>query len=209
MHSKDLDQFSTARILSIAVVVIDDANNTILNYYTYVKPTDDYNFDANSESIKIHGLTPEFLEKNGKPINDVLYNFIYFMFKYDINTLIAHNARFDYKVLCSEFHRAITKEAEKDAIDRNEKLQKDFINALNIIQDKDQIKLYCTMMEGLTWLKEWHKKRGLKMASRKFPKLSELYQVMFQREIPQENLHNALQDTLNCLEIYKQLQIRL
>lgn len=130
---------------------------------------------------------------------------MYLITKYKVRTLIAHNIRFDYKVLCSEYFRAITEESEKDAIDRNEKLEHDFINILNVIQDKEQMNLYCTMMEGLKWLKEWHKRRGLQMFSRKFPKLSELYQVMFEREIPKENLHNALQDTLNCAEIYKVL----
>lgn len=88
------------------------------------------------------------------------------------DTLVAHNINFDYDVVLSEIYRL-----------KDKKKNKEFKN----IEKYLQINKYCTMLAGSN--------------GGRWPKLINLYKEYF-NHIPDVVLHNSLNDTLLCKDIY-------
>ena len=98
----NLDHFKNARLLSISWIILDNNYNIVSKDTYYIKPD---NFEISSDSIKIHGLTKEFLVENGITIHELLLNLNGLFEKYNITLLIAHNVNFDINILKSELYR--------------------------------------------------------------------------------------------------------
>ena len=131
------------------------------------------------ESTEIHGITNEQMLKSDMYITSALA-----CFRKDLQrceTVVAHNLEFDRDMINIEIYRN-----EKDK----------WLNLKNKI-------LFCTMRYGeplckLTYVSKYNKKK-----KSKFPKLSELYEHLFD-EIP-ENLHNSYVDVLTCLKCFLEM----
>jgi DNA polymerase III epsilon subunit-like protein len=164
---KDLDAYSSARIVSIAWIVLDVHMREKCCEYVLVTPEDE--FVVPKESTAIHGITNEDASAYGITRNELWNRLGYVMKKYNCTTLIAHNAHFDRNVILSELYRA---------------KQKPLLNRFWSLD------VFCTM----------NKARYIYRLT-KSPKLSELYNQLFKRPMPEA--HNALYDTMHCADCFK------
>jgi len=121
---KNLEHFSSARLVSISWLLLDEKNIIIDKNTYYIKPE---NFQVSQKSIEIHGLSEEFLNKNGVTIHEMVLDLNGLLEKYNIELLIAHNISFDINILMSELFRY------------------DYTITLEKINN---IKLYCTMFKA-------------------------------------------------------------
>lgn len=99
---KDLEQFDSARLLSISWLILNEENEIVQKKTYYIKPD---NFEISQESIYIHGLSKDFLNLNGLTIQEVFLVIHGILLKYNIVRLIAHNIDFDINILRSELYR--------------------------------------------------------------------------------------------------------
>jgi DNA polymerase III subunit epsilon len=123
------------------------------------------------ESTKIHGITTEKALETFTPVTDIVDEWKQ-MFN-QAKVLVAHNASFDKNILASEFYRQGYEEVAKSLADSD---------------------MFCTMDKG----KKITKLRG--KHGYKFPKLSELYQKLFDEGI--EAQHTAKADAKACGRCY-------
>jgi DNA polymerase III epsilon subunit-like protein len=124
-------------------------------------------FPIPPESSNIHGITHEIAVKDGIGLKEVLDRFMADAIKCDY--LVAHNLQFDINVLCSEFHRM------GDTLGGNRVFS---------------IKGICTKDETT----EWCKLRPFRYGAWKWPKLSELYYILFNEHIDPVKAHNSKYD---------------
>jgi DNA polymerase III subunit epsilon len=134
------------------------------------------------ESTAIHGITSELSRARGVPIEVALFDF-----KHAANRcgkMVAHNLEFDKNMLLVEFYRA---------------------RMFHVVLPYTE---YCTMKHGTDickLVKVW--KDGT--ISFKFPKLIELYHVLYGDDVPSpEGLHNAKVDVDVCLKCYVKMKER-
>lgn len=128
------------------------------------------------ESTEIHGITNEQTLRSQMYIATALEEFRSDLQKCE--TIVAHNLEFDRDIINVEIYR----QGGDKWLDLRSKI------------------LFCTMRYGeplckLTYVSKFNKKK-----KSKFPKLSELYEHLFDAE--PENLHNSYVDVLACLKCY-------
>lgn len=167
----ELDKYENARIVQIAYMCIDD-NYEIISEKQFMFPDIDLR-----DSEKIHGISREYLNKNGVLFEDVIDE-IYNDLK-DCDNLIAHNINFDINILSSELYR------------------RGHVSFASMIRKK---KLICSMilLKDVVGIKN---KYGIK-----YPTLTELYKYVFGQDKEIENCHNAKYDVLALYECIKNLR---
>lgn len=85
------------RIVQLAWIVIDDAENEVCGYNFNIKPD---GWTVHPEAQAVHGLSLEHLHETGHPAPEIISKFFD---DYDRSkTLVAHNLAFDYNVLAAE-----------------------------------------------------------------------------------------------------------
>lgn len=97
---EDLDAYNSARIVSIAWVLINDENDIIQQEYYIIKPD---NFTIPEHVVKIHGINTEYAHKFGIPIDDMFKRIETVLEK--TNCVLSYNINFDYNILKSELIR--------------------------------------------------------------------------------------------------------
>lgn len=144
--------------------------------------TEDYlicpdGFTIPRESTAIHGITDEQAQKNGVPAKEALFAFL--KAAKSCRYLVAHNIAFDFPVICAEFLR---------------------YNIPHDLYCADQI---CTMKTKavIHYCQAKNSQGGLK-----WPKLSELYQVLFNE--PLCSAHDARADVQACARCFFELKAR-
>lgn len=88
------------RVVQMAWIVCDATGKELSSFETLIKPD---GWTITPEVTKIHSITPEMAEYEGKPIRSILDEF--WVDIKDATCLIAHNYSFDRKVLGAEFIR--------------------------------------------------------------------------------------------------------
>ena len=124
---------------------------------------------------KIHGITTEIAYNSGIPLDFILRNFLIGL--NTANTLVAHNFSFDYGVIRSELQRL--------------KIP-DFLRGYQrycTMRSKPIID-YCKILRG--------------DQKPKWPKLTELYNLLFHCEL--QFAHNALADAEACAKCFFELK---
>jgi len=201
-------------ILQLSFVVYDLLENQIIKKYdSYIKIPD--NIEIPDFVSKLTGITKEICKKNGNPILNVLQNFYDAYIECDC--LVAHNMDFDEKMIQIEMER-----------NRNEIMSKspEIMILFNYMFEKiHNIERYCTMKKGNILCNLWHEitvynptknietntnniidtSNTVKKMKRKWPRLVELYNKLFDGETP-ENLHNSMNDVLACLKCYLKMR---
>lgn len=130
------------------------------------------------ETTKVHGITNEIARTQGKEFSDAIN-----IFENRIKTvskLIGHNINFDINVIKNELTR---------------------INRLDCLEYFSQLIPHCTMKTTRNILKLTNIKGIIKN-----PKLSELYQYLFNEEM--KNQHNSKYDVINTSRCYFELMKR-
>jgi DNA polymerase III epsilon subunit-like protein len=161
-------------------------NEIIETFDAYVKIPE--NIVISELITSLTGINREMCDA-GMPIQEVLSSF-YNACKH-AECIIAHNLEFDREMIKIEFNRNIAAIIS---------IIPDYMERA-IFQEKNK---YCTMRNSIDLcniIRETPKGRKYK----KFPKLIELYQVLFSGKSV-DNLHNSFVDTLVCLRCYLKLR---
>lgn len=121
-----IEKYNSARIVSIAFMVLGEDFETLAEHYYVIKPS---GFEIPESATKIHGITTEYALKNGVDFAYVASRLQEVLFRYkDIEYFVAHNVYFDYNILLSELYR----------LDDQEN-----------IQQLKKLKRYCTMKKSM------------------------------------------------------------
>lgn len=169
---ENLQYYDNARIIEIGFMIYDDNRNNIKSYSSLLNLD---NFTI--KNTFIHGITDDDCNKKGKDFKEVLDELIDTIDLYD--NIISHNITFDYNILLSEIYRIIHNTSDIMYENKIKEFLYKFIN-----KNKK-----CTMEIGKVYLK-----------TKKYPKLTELYENLFNEPIKQE--HRALSDTELCRKCY-------
>lgn len=168
------EAYDTARLVSISWI-ISQHDKVVEQSYFVVKPD---GYVISPESQAIHGISMEDADRDGVPFSHILEELEKSFSA--CNALVAHNIDFDSHILKAElYRRAMEEGAPRERY-------------LNLVEKMNAMREICTMKKG----KEI-------MHSRKYPKLGELYQFLYDEEI--ENAHNAMFDTYYCFQCYKKM----
>jgi len=172
----EVDNFP--RVIQIAFLTADETGKVLSSYCSLVTPD---NWIVPIEDFwTIHGFCTEKNITEGKPMPEILDDFLKEYNNCDI--LSAHNLAFDFPTLGAEIIRY-----DKGGVN-NPARQK-----------------ICTMEAGTDFCKIpfGNDRRPWKNKEWKFPKLSELYKKLFDKEM--ESAHNALVDVTATKECFFQL----
>lgn len=166
----DLDAYSDARIVSIAWVLRSKLQ--VMSQHYCVVRQEETNSDSDPLGASfIHGINRSMTQTFGKELSCVLKDFVS-----DValsETVVAHNLEFDSNVVGSELCRL--------GLDPSTFLKH---------------KSHCTMKSNTDLVKKTFENSR----SYKWPKLSELYQFCFHRDM--KGAHNALADVENTADCY-------
>lgn len=92
---KNIHKYDTCRIVSLAAVKFSSRGREVASFHRIIKP-DGYTVGA----TEIHGITHDYAMAHGSSFREVFKEFIDFVGP--VETLVAHNSRFDENVLLSE-----------------------------------------------------------------------------------------------------------
>lgn len=177
------DDKNWPHIIQIAWILFDVETGEPINIMNNIIKLRD-NKEIPEESIKIHRVTNEIMNEEGVDILNVLNCFIVDLKK--ANYFVAHNLEFDWGIIKAELYR-------------NKLFE-------HIKLDNHNVFGYCTMKNAKKMYKFRNKAGRL---VKKYPKLTQLHTLLFNDELNNNALHNALCDTLVCLRcFYKMLMGR-
>ena len=179
-------------ILQLSYVIFNITTKTtekIQDFYIKIPP----HIQITSEITKINGITQEICDSKGVPIEAALNEF--YQDYINCNCIVAHNLEFDSKMMLIELKR------NRESIISNYPQCINLFNAVH--RSLNGIECFCTQLAGINICNIMVPSKNGKKPYKKFPKLSELYEKLFD-ETP-GNLHNALADTLICLRCYMKI----
>lgn len=162
-------------IVQLAWIILDMDSGHIISSNSFIIKLAN-NRKIPEEATKIHNITNEDMDLYGVDIKEVLPKFLK-----DLDSSayqIAHNLNFDQKILRVELYR-------------NGFFK--YVNGNKCIK-------YCTMKYAQQLYRFRSKKTG--RVVKKYPKLIELYSILFNDPLNEDSLHDALADTLVCLRCF-------
>ena len=198
-------------IMQFSWIVYNVSTNQIeetVNEYVRIPET----VHISPESIQVHGITREIIEKKGKSILQLLAQFFVAYMKCDC--VVAHNLQFDSELVRKEMWR--NRAGLEKMISNQERVNMMcgvFTKKFNAAYHIDT---FCTMMNTVELcnidfpvkprpdnLDETIHPESTTSIRKKFPRLSELYAKLFGDEsaIPSD-LHNSIIDVLVCLRCF-------
>lgn len=173
MFASYKDWGNQCRVVQLAWTICDPQGQILEKYNAYVRPD---GYSVSPEATKIHGFSTEFLETNGIPIENVLSKLMESIHRFQVDTMVAHNLKFDYHVIMQEFYK----------LQRTEDME-----------FWKNLKGYCTLKNARLYCKE-HQIKPLNF------KLATLYQTILGIETIDASiqLHHADSDVHLCKELY-------
>jgi DNA polymerase III epsilon subunit-like protein len=167
-------------VVSIAFKIFAPDDEMMYEYYQVVEPP--YaNYEIPLESVKIHGISTEHARIYGISMIEVINTLHHVVDVYEIDTLIAHNIKFDVPVLRLQLER----------------FDKGDASGIMLCNKIRNIQTFCTMMAGINVTNIY--KAGKYGTFKKQPRLSELYDHLFSDTF---NAHNAKDDVDACARCY-------
>lgn len=168
-------------IIQLSYILYNIENNDIIIKDNYVKIDD--SIKISKGSYEIHKITNELLKEKGKSIKDILNEFNELLNEVDM--IVGHNLSFDKNLIIVECMRN---------------------NIKNNMIDKKE---YCTMLNTRK-LCNIIKYDKFNRSYYKYPKLNELYNILYKDEkINEDKLHNSLYDVLITLKCYIKLEYNI
>ena len=168
-------------IVQMSWVLFDIENNKLISIQDHIVRVPD-DVEISPGSINCHGITRECSIEYGCDISDVLRTFVEHLNLCD--TVIAHNMKFDKKVIEAAFHRS------------------GMVNHFDLLPSK--IRFRCTMMENIEFCNIIRKSSVDGKEYQKYPTLKELHSKLFKEEL---TYHNSLNDVLACLRCFYKLML--
>uniref|UniRef100_A0A6C0EH17 Exonuclease domain-containing protein n=1 Tax=viral metagenome TaxID=1070528 RepID=A0A6C0EH17_9ZZZZ len=178
-------------IVQLSYIIYDTESNKIIKISDNIAKIPE-NVELSKESIAIHGIDRNKMNEKGKPIVEILQEFLTTIDSIDL--IVCHNIDFDINMIIVEIYRC--------ALDANNSHVKE-IN-LPIIVRLQYMNKYCTMKNSMELcnIKKITKTTGKEYV--KFPTLSESYHKLF-NEKP-NNMHNSLNDVYACFRCFCKLK---
>ena len=165
------------RIVQLAFGIYKSNGECIEEYDYVIKPD---NFTIPENSTKIHKITNEFAKDNGYEIKYVLNIFLEKL--KNIDYLVAHNLKFDKKILETELYR----------------------NNFDFNLQKYNLKDICTMETSTNFCKL----EPFRYNTYKWPRLEELHKKLFDEKV--DGFHNALIDIQVCKKcLFKLIELNI
>lgn len=161
------------RLVQLSWILEDTETNEVTEHDFIIEPV---GFIIPYAATKIHHITHDRAERNGKPIKEVLLKFDLDLLQADL--LVGHNIEFDINIVAAEFYR----------------LKKDNRGVFGTGTIHQIIKRFlskptkCTMKDGADYTKIEVPYKD----EYKWPKLAELYRHFFGEDF--KGAHNALDD---------------
>jgi len=178
-------------IVQFSYIIFDTDSNKIVKIKDcIIKVPDDV--VITEDNSKIHGITTEISMTKGVSLKPILEEFFEDLSAAD--HIVGHNVSFDINMIKVELNRFIL-----DTLDVNEVVN--LHECLTVLKTSNNI--YCTMQESIE-LCNIEMKDKFGRTYKKFPKLVELYQKMF--NVTPKNLHNTLNDVIVCLRCFIKLK---
>jgi len=178
-------------IVQFSYIIFDtDLNKIVKIKDCIIKVPDDV--VITEDNSKIHGITNEISMTKGVSLKPILEEFFEDLSAAD--HIVGHNVSFDINMIKVELNRFIL-----DTLDVNEVVN--LHECLTVLKTSNNI--YCTMQESIE-LCNIEMKDKFGRTYKKFPKLVELYQKMF--NVTPKNLHNSLNDVIVCLRCFIKLK---
>lgn len=143
------------------------------------------NYIIPEESSKIHGISHSEAVEKGKAAGDIYSRFIHDLTKHPNTILVCHNIEFDVTILFYHIYKLFKKEFNE------------FLNK--------KMPCICTMLDSVNYCKLPSVSKYTKSSDPyKYPKLSELYVKLFEKE-PKGQLHNSKYDVECTIECFNSL----
>ena len=95
-----IKHYDNSRIIEIAYAIIDNKKNILKKHSSLIIP-DDFKI----ENTEFHGITEKMCKDEGVPMELLLKELKDDIMKYNVNTIISHNVKFDLNILISECYR--------------------------------------------------------------------------------------------------------
>jgi DNA polymerase-3 subunit epsilon len=175
----DIDNWP--RLVQLAYLLYDEDENSIESYSAIIKPV---GFEISADATKIHGIAHERALKDGILLVDALQRLRAAGYRSDLT--ITHNIDFDSKILLAEVIRIFGEDA--------------YTEVGELIFGKDRC--VCTMKKGISVCKLPGKYKDFK-----WPKLNELYKVLFQKDFV--GAHDSACDVQAMADCYFEKKRRL
>jgi DNA polymerase-3 subunit alpha len=172
-----ITKYDNSRMIQLAWKIFDAEDNEISEQNYYIRPDE---FKVLNSSF--HGITEDFLYKEGLPIKDVVEIFIKDIQNHKAKYIVGHNISFDWNIILSELYRYKMK---------------------NEICFFVKLSTFCTMLMSQDVLKIKGKYSGSGRGY-KYPSLQELYHYYYRIDI--KNQHNAKYDVEACADCYIKLK---
>ena len=161
------------RLVQLSWILEDTETNEVTEHDFIIEPV---GFIIPYAATKIHHITHDWAERNGKPIKRVLLQFDLDLFKADL--LVGHNIEFDINIVAAEFYRL--KKENRGVFGTGTIHQ-----IINKLLSKRN---FCTMLNGTNYTKIEVPYQD----EYKWPKLAELYRYFFGHDF--KGAHNSLDD---------------
>jgi DNA polymerase III epsilon subunit-like protein len=180
-------------IVQLSYMIYDTDSNKIIKLSDNIIKIPE-NVELSKESIAIHGIDRNKMNEKGRPVVEVLQEFLCDIDFIDL--IIAHNIDFDINMIIVEIYRC--------AMDTNNSHIKEI--SLPVTVRLQYMNRYCTMKNSMELcnIKKFSKTTGNEYV--KFPTLTESYTKLF-HEKP-NNMHNALHDIYACFRCFYKLKYK-
>lgn len=182
-------------IIQFSFILYDIIDSRIIIMYdSYININEDILISPFISNLT--GINKEDCSTKGRNIVDVI---IAFSIAYkNCNVLVAHNMEFDSEIIMIEIQR-----------NREEILKRspECFTLFNLSYEKiNNIERYCTMLKGVNFCNIIiESKTEGKPPRKKWPKLNELYEYLFDGE-KVEGLHNSIIDVKTCISCYLKMR---
>ena len=180
-------------IVQLSYMIYDTDSNKIIKISDNIVKIPE-NVELSKESVAIHGIDRNTMNEKGRPIVEVLKEFLTDIDFIDL--IIAHNIDFDINMIIIEIYRC--------SMNTNNSHIKEI--SLPVTVQLQYMNRYCTMKNSMELcnIKKFSKTTGNEYV--KFPTLSETYHKLF-NEKP-DNMHNALNDVYACFRCFYKLKYK-
>jgi len=180
-------------IVQLSYMIYDTESNKIIKISDNIVKIPE-NVELTKESIAIHGIDKNKINEKGKPMVEILQEFLTDIESIDL--IIAHNIDFDINMIIVELYRS--------AMD----IKNSHIKEINlpVTVQLQYMNRYCTMKNSMELcnIKKLSKTTGNEYV--KFPTLTETYDKLF--NVKPNNMHNSLNDIYACFRCFYKLKYK-